>query len=52
VPLVYIGPAEVRFKPQGTLADVAPTLLTLMHLDVPAEMTGKSLVTLSALESA
>lgn len=30
----------------GRLADVAPTALTLMGLDVPAEMTGKSLVAL------
>jgi 2,3-bisphosphoglycerate-independent phosphoglycerate mutase len=52
VPLVYIGPVKVSFAPQGTLADVAPTLLTLMHLDVPAEMTGKSLVSIPALESA
>ncbi len=30
----------------GRLADVAPTALTLMGIDVPAEMTGKSLITL------
>lgn len=52
VPLVYIGPESVSFADHGTLADVAPTLLHLMHMDVPAEMTGRSLVTLSALESA
>lgn len=28
----------------GRLADIAPTLLTLMGLNIPAEMTGKSLV--------
>ena len=28
----------------GGLSDVAPTVLTLMGLDVPAEMTGRSLV--------
>jgi 2,3-bisphosphoglycerate-independent phosphoglycerate mutase len=52
VPLVYLGPDEVRFAEQGTLADVAPTLLDLMHMDIPQEMTGQSLVTISALESA
>ena len=52
VPLVYLGPAAVRFAENGTLADVAPTLLDLMHMDIPQEMTGKSLVTISALESA
>jgi len=30
----------------GTLADIAPTILTLMHLDIPSSMTGKSLVIL------
>jgi len=52
VPLVYIGPERITFTGQGTLADVAPTLLELMHMDIPAEMTGKSLVTISSLESA
>jgi 2,3-bisphosphoglycerate-independent phosphoglycerate mutase len=46
VPLVYVGPKTVALADGGTLADVAPTLLTLMGLDVPAEMTGRSLVTL------
>lgn len=47
VPLVYVGPGAVRLQPAGgTLADVAPTLLTLMQLDVPPEMTGHSLAEL------
>lgn len=42
VPLVYIGRnASVK---QGGLADVAPTILTLLHKQIPSEMTGKSLV--------
>ncbi len=49
VPLVYIGPKAVRLAPHGTLSDVAPTMLDLMHLDIPAEMTGKSLATIIAL---
>ncbi|MEQ8857024.1 MAG: 2,3-bisphosphoglycerate-independent phosphoglycerate mutase [Pseudomonadales bacterium] len=52
VPLVYLGPQEVQFRDGGTLADVAPSLLTLMHLDVPAEMTGRSLVKLRERRSA
>ncbi len=48
VPLVYLGPAELKFAEHGTLADVAPTLLDLMHMDIPQEMTGKSLVTIAA----
>ncbi|HEX7037603.1 MAG TPA: 2,3-bisphosphoglycerate-independent phosphoglycerate mutase [Pseudomonadales bacterium] len=52
VPLVYLGPQAVQFLPNGTLADVAPTLLTLMHLEVPAEMTGRSLVKLQERRTA
>jgi 2,3-bisphosphoglycerate-independent phosphoglycerate mutase len=48
VPLVYLGPAELTFAGSGTLADVAPTLLDLMQMDIPDEMTGKSLVNISA----
>ena len=44
VPLVYVGQQRIRFRAGGTLADVAPTLLTLMHLPVPKEMTGRSLL--------
>jgi len=29
---------------KNTLADVAPTILELMHIDIPDEMTGKSLL--------
>ncbi len=34
----------VRVKPAGFLADVAPTLLTILELLQPVEMTGRSLV--------
>ena len=45
VPLVYIGPQAITLEPQGgVLSDVAPTLLALMGLDQPSEMTGRSLV--------
>jgi bisphosphoglycerate-independent phosphoglycerate mutase (AlkP superfamily) len=30
--------------PKGTLGDIAPTVLTHMHLPVPPEMTGKNLM--------
>ncbi|MEO8486245.1 MAG: 2,3-bisphosphoglycerate-independent phosphoglycerate mutase [Betaproteobacteria bacterium] len=43
VPFVYVGrPATVR--PGGALQDIAPTLLALMRLPKPAEMTGQPLV--------
>jgi 2,3-bisphosphoglycerate-independent phosphoglycerate mutase len=44
VPCIYVGDRTgVRLK-DGILADVAPTLLTLMDLKIPGEMTGKSLL--------
>jgi 2,3-bisphosphoglycerate-independent phosphoglycerate mutase len=44
VPLIYVGPQPARVLSGGILADVAPTLLTLMNLPIPAEMTGRCLV--------
>ena len=46
VPLVYVGHRKVSLKDDGSLSDVAPSLLTLMNLEQPAEMTGHSLVSL------
>jgi len=44
VPVVLVnGPADARLR-NGRLADVAPTILTLMGLEQPAEMTGASLI--------
>lgn len=46
VPFVYVGrPGSVRAG--GALRDIAPTMLALMGLRQPAEMTGRSLVTLA-----
>lgn len=45
VPLVYLGSGKVRFDDgEGCLADIAPTLLELMGIECPAEMTGRSLL--------
>jgi 2,3-bisphosphoglycerate-independent phosphoglycerate mutase len=45
VPLVYIGDRPVSVaKEEGVLADIAPTLLKLMDIPPPAEMTGTSLL--------
>ena len=46
VPFIYVGKRPARIRAGGVLADVAPTLLTLMGLPVPAEMTGTSIVEL------
>ncbi len=44
VPLVLVGAPEGAAIASGRLADLAPSLLTLMGLDIPPEMTGKVLV--------
>lgn len=44
VDLVYVGQQSLSLEDGGTLADVAPTLLELMLIPQPAEMTGRSLV--------
>jgi 2,3-bisphosphoglycerate-independent phosphoglycerate mutase len=37
------GPGGVRLR-DGRLADLAPTVLDLMGLDLPPEMTGRTLI--------
>jgi 2,3-bisphosphoglycerate-independent phosphoglycerate mutase len=45
VPVIFIAKDAGRFTVRdGALADVAPTLLTLLGLPVPARMTGRSLL--------
>ena len=44
VPLVYVGRNPEQLAPNGTLADIAPTLLALMRTEAPQEMTGRSLL--------
>ena len=41
---IYLISDRYRTVSNGILADVAPTILTMMGLPIPAEMTGKSLV--------
>ena len=44
VPVVMVGGPEGSSLANGRLADLAPTLLELMDLPLPDEMTGKSLI--------
>lgn len=45
VPFIYVGKRQITFsKPQGILADVAPTMLNLMEISIPSEMTGTPLI--------
>lgn len=46
VPFVYVGRSAKIAKENGTLADIAPTILYLMNLPKPVAMTGQSLVVL------
>ncbi len=45
VPLILVGKNQQKAKLQsGILADIAPTLLKLLGLEIPSEMTGKNLI--------
>jgi len=44
VPLVYVGNSGRQFISAGSLADIAPTLLSLLDMPVPDEMTGRILL--------
>ncbi len=44
VPLIIVGQGDVELREGGILADIAPTLLEMMHLAKPKEMLGKSLI--------
>ena len=44
VPLVYAGSRQLSLDSGGSLADIAPTILDMMGLDKPAEMSGRSLI--------
>ena len=45
VPFVYVGGrANARLRSGGALRDVAPTMLDLLGLPVPPEMSGRSLL--------
>jgi 2,3-bisphosphoglycerate-independent phosphoglycerate mutase len=53
VPIILVnGPPAVRTLHDGRLADVAPTLLDLLGLPKPAEMTGRSLLATAEVPTA
>lgn len=41
---VYTGNGEVKALENGKLSDLTPTLLDLLGIQKPEEMTGKSLI--------
>ena len=45
VPIILVTPKkEIKLRENGKLADLAPTMLELMGIDKPKEMTGESLI--------
>jgi len=44
VPFIYVGKRKLKVREGGVLADVAPTMLYLMGLPKPEEMTGHSIL--------
>ncbi len=45
VPIIYVSDAPIGKKVrEGKLGDIAPTILRIMQLDPPAEMTGEVLI--------
>jgi 2,3-bisphosphoglycerate-independent phosphoglycerate mutase len=49
--LLFNGPASVHSLSDGKLADVAPTMLALMGVPQPAEMTGRSMLSTASRPS-
>ncbi|MCJ8270429.1 MAG: 2,3-bisphosphoglycerate-independent phosphoglycerate mutase [Psychrosphaera sp.] len=47
VPFIYVGRAISEMANNGTLSDVAPTLLHLMGMEQPEQMTGTSIIKLA-----
>jgi 2,3-bisphosphoglycerate-independent phosphoglycerate mutase len=45
VPLIYFG-RKAKAREGGKLSDLAPTMLYLMGMEIPSEMTGKTIFTL------
>ena len=44
VPVILVNNQNMHLRDGGRLADIAPTLLELIGLDQPIEMTGRSLI--------
>ena len=44
VPFIAIGEGNLKFVGGGRLCDIMPTILDIINIDKPGEMTGKSLI--------
>jgi len=45
VPFIVMDEKVSKISDNGSLSDIAPTILAMMDLQTPNEMTGKNLVT-------
>lgn len=48
VPLIFVGNRRAALRADGALCDLAPTLLQMMGLPQPREMTGRSLISFAS----
>ena len=46
VPLTVVGAGDLKLREGGKLCDIAPTVLDLLSIEVPPEMTGRSLISM------
>ncbi|HBM80994.1 MAG TPA: 2,3-bisphosphoglycerate-independent phosphoglycerate mutase [Clostridiaceae bacterium] len=44
VPFIVIGEGNAKLREGGRLSDIAPTMLSMMRIPIPKEMTGKSII--------
>jgi 2,3-bisphosphoglycerate-independent phosphoglycerate mutase len=44
VPVIVTADGEFALRAGGTLADVAPTILEMLGIEQPDEMSGRSLI--------
>ena len=44
VPFIYVGDKNLKVRNGGKLSDIAPTILALMNIEAPLEMTGENLL--------
>ena len=44
VPLILVSDMPYKLRSGGKLADIAPTMLELLNIEKPKEMTGESLL--------
>jgi len=48
VPFIVLGQGDCKLRETGVLADIAPTMLQMMNLPQPSEMSGQSMIAAEA----